>query len=67
MLSMDEMLNYLNDSIAKSLGNKEAETQLEASVYTISMSLSNFNAVEDLVLPAEAASARPYEAESSAG
>lgn len=66
-LNMGDMMKELNDSIAKSLGNKESETQLEASVYTISMSLSNFNAVEDLVLPAEAASARPYEAESSAG
>ena len=58
-VNMAQVLKALGESVAKSTGS--GESQLNISEYVISMSLKNFNAVGDIVLPAEAATAQVYE------
>lgn len=59
-VSLTEILEDMNESISKSLGNKSENSQWSITEYVISMSVSDFNAVEEIVLPPEAASATPY-------
>lgn len=59
--SMTEIVGELQESIAKTLGNKPAETDGLTTAYVVTLSLSDINAVEEFVLPAEAASAELYE------
>ena len=62
-LDMTEVLKDLEESIAKTLGNKSTDDQWDIAGYDISMTVSNFDAVEALVLPPEAADAQLYETE----
>lgn len=60
-VNMAEALNAMQKSIAKSLGNKTSDAESKLEKYTISMVLTNFDAVRGIVLPPESASAVPYE------
>ncbi len=60
-ISLAQILGELNDSIAKSLGNKSSDQQVTTGKYLLSMSLGDFDAVEEIVLPPETANAQPYE------
>lgn len=60
-ISLSQILGELSDSIAKSLGNKSSVQQVTTGKYLLSMSLSDFNAVEEITLPPETANAQPYE------
>ena len=65
-VSMEQTLEQLAASIANTLGNKASEEESEVSKYGITMSLSEFDAVEEIVLPPEAAKALPFEAAAGA-
>ena len=58
---LTDILDDLNKSISKSLGNK-VNNEWAITEYVLSMSASDFNALTEIVLPAEAANAVPYEA-----
>ncbi len=58
---MTELLEDMEKSIAKTLGTKPDSGAPSITECVISMSLSDFNAVEDIVLPSEAVDAKPYE------
>ena len=60
-VNLTEILDDLNRSISKSLGNK-VNNEWAITEYVLSMSASDFNALTEIVLPAEAANAVPYEA-----
>lgn len=60
-ISLSQILGELSDSIAKSLGNKSSVQQVTTGKCLLSMSLSDFNAVEKITLPPETANAQPYE------
>ena len=59
-VSLTSMLKNLDDSISKSLGDKSSG-DWAITEYVISMTVKDFDAVGDIVLPAEAASAKLYE------
>ena len=62
-VSMTELLKDMDASIAKSLGNKSSDTQYSITGCVISMVASDFNAVEEIVVPEEALSATLYTGE----
>lgn len=59
-LDMTDILVDLEKSIAKTLGNKNSESQWAITAYSMRMELSNFNAVDDIVPPPETADAIVY-------
>jgi len=61
VVSLTEILDDMNESISKSLGNKAENSEWAITDYVITISASDFNAVTEIVLPAETASAIPYE------
>lgn len=63
-IDMTGILNDFEKSISKTLGAKASDDWI-ITQYIISMDLSDFNAVSEIVLPAETASAEPYEAEAA--
>jgi len=60
-VNMADTLNDMQQSIAKSLGNKTAQAESELEKYSISMSLRDFDALDEILLPPETASAVLYE------
>ena len=62
-VSMTELLKDMDASIAKSLGNKSSDAQYAVTGCVITMVASDFNAVEEIVVPEEALSATPYTGE----
>lgn len=60
-MSLAETLAAVNDSINKTLGNPAAEEEWVLSKYVMTLELSDFNAVTEIVPPPEAADAIPYE------
>lgn len=60
-INMGKILKDLEESISKSLGNKASDSQYTISDCIISMTVSDFDAVEKIDLPAAAAAAKPYE------
>ena len=62
---MGDVLKDIEKSISKSLGNKSMNSQYTISGCTISMVAKDFDAVGEIVLPADAASAKPYDYEIS--
>lgn len=60
-LSTTSILEDMEKSIARSLGNRTADIQWAVTEYTVSTTVSDFDAIGDIVLPEEAASAGPYE------
>lgn len=61
-VSLTEILDDLNESISKSLGNK-TNSEWAITDYVLSVSASDFDDVPEIVLPADAASATHYEAQ----
>ena len=64
-LSITEILDDFQASIAKTLGEKDSDSQWAVTRYEMFMAVSNFDSVEDIILPAEAADAQPYVTEES--
>lgn len=60
-VSMGDVLTGLNESISKTLGNKSSDQQYVTDKYVICMDISDFDALENIELPPEAANAQPYE------
>ena len=60
-LELSRVLMQLEESISKTLGNMTAEGTWDLGKYTVTMILSDLNAVEDIVIPAEAENAVPYD------
>ena len=65
--NLTETLSEIDKSISKTLGGKSTDDQVLITEDVITISVADFNAVSEIVLPPEAASAQPYEfAEASA-
>jgi len=62
-LDMTDTLKDMEKSISKTLGNKSSGSDWSITKYVISMTAKDFNALDEIVLPPEAASAVPYEVE----
>lgn len=60
-LDMSGLFMGMDKSISKSLGEKTSSSQRSLNEYVVSMIPADFNAVDKIELPAEAANARPYE------
>ena len=60
-IDLADTMQQIQDSISKTLGDKESETQWAITDLVITMSLGDFDAVSEIVLPAEAADAALYE------
>ncbi len=60
-VDLTDILKDFEKSVAKSLGNK-VQSDWVITKYAISMTVKDFDAVEEFKLPAEALSAKPYEA-----
>lgn len=60
-LDLSKVLMELENSISETLGNKTSESQWTLSKYTMAMILSDLNSVEEIVIPAEAENAIPYD------
>lgn len=60
-LDLSHVLVELEDIIAASLGNLTTDSQWILNKYSMTMILSNLNSVEDIVIPAEAKQAAPYD------
>ena len=57
-VNMTDVLKEMNKSIAKSLGNKSTDEQWDISNCVITMSVKDLNSVQEIILPADAASAK---------
>ena len=65
--NLTETLSEIDKSISKTLGGKSTDDQVLITEDVITISVADFNAVSEIALPPEAASAQPYEfAEASA-
>lgn len=60
-LELSSVLMELEESINKTLGNTTSDSQWDLKTYTMTMILSDLNAVEEIVIPAEAENAIPYD------
>ncbi len=60
-ISLAQVLGELDRSISESLGNKTSAQQISVSKYLLSMSLGDFDSLEEIPLPPETANALPYE------
>ena len=61
-IDMSDILKDVEDSISKTLGDKASDSQYSITDCTISMTVKDFDAVGEIILPPEAASASIYEA-----
>ena len=57
---LSEILDDMNESISKSLGNK-TNSEWAITDYVLCMSAKDFDALSEIVLPPETADAKPYE------
>ena len=60
-LDMTDTLNGIETSISKTLGDPASETQWIVTRNAMTMILGDFNAVDDITVPAEALDALPYD------
>jgi len=58
---MSDILKDVDKSINKSLGNKASDSEYYITDCVISMTVKDINSVSEVVIPPEAASAKPYE------
>lgn len=65
-LDLSHVLVQLEEIIAESLGNLTSDSQWTLSKYSITMILSDLDAIEELTIPPEAESAIPYDQSSLA-